>query len=270
MAFIEILTPFLLASIGGLYSELSGFTNVTLEGYISLGGFIFITLRLITGSDIVALFLTMTLITLISFLQGFITIKIKANSIITGLATNMGIAGFISVLSYKLFNTKGVITLDIIKEYNTLPFILIALLLPGLTYIILKHTVFGLRLKTRGINKKVLLYSGVNNNFYRISGIIISAILSGLAGIFLAMELRSFTPNLSGGRGWIALIIVFLGKKSPIGILISATVFAVATMFSNIAQVSRIPEEIILAAPYILTLIALILSHSKRSRNRSR
>lgn len=260
MAFIEILTPFLLASIGGLYSELSGFTNVTLEGYISLGGFTFITLRLLTGSDIIALLLTLILIILVSFLQGFITIKIKANAIITGLATNMGLAGFISVLSYKLFNTKGVISLNILKEYTTLPFIVIALLLPGITYIILRYTVFGLRLKARGINKKVLIYSGVNNHFYRISGIIISAVLSGLAGVFLAMELRSFTPNLSGGRGWIALIIVFLGKKSPIGILISSIIFAGATMLSNIWQGSMIPQDIILAVPYILTLFALFLS----------
>lgn len=270
MAFLEILTPFLLASIGGVYSELSGFTNVSLEGYISLGAFVFITTRLITGSDFAALVITLLIVVIASFFQGYLTIKIRANAIITGLATNMGIGGLISVLSYKLFNTKGVIPLETAKEYFTIPLIILALLLPVITYTVLNYTVFGLRLKTRGINKKVLLYAGINSHLYRIYGIVISSLLAAMAGIFLSMELRSFTPNISGGRGWIALIIVFLGRKSPLGILISATIFAAATMLSNIGQVSQIPEEVILATPYILTLLALILSNFKRSRSQSK
>lgn len=260
MIFLQILTPFLLASFGGLYSELSGYTNVSLEGYISLGGFIFITTTILTGSTAIGISVSLILLFFLSLFQGIITIKIKANPIITGLATNLGISGIISVFSYKLFTTKGVIALNRAQEYNTISIVIISLLFPIITFFILKNTSYGLRLKTRGINKKVLTYSGVTSNYYRISSMVISAVFAGLGGIFLAMELRSYTPNLSGGRGWLSLVIIFLGRKSPLGILLSAIVFTFTIIISNFGQTTGIPGDLILAIPYIVTLLALIIS----------
>lgn len=260
MIFIQILTPFLLASFGGLYSELSGYTNVSLEGYISLGGFIFIAITMLTGSTIIGITASLILLVLLSILQGVITITIKANPIITGLATNLGISGIISILSFKLFNTKGVIALTRTEEYKTGVLTIISLIIPIATYIILKYTRYGLRLKAHGINKKVLIYSGIKSNYYRISSMVISALFAGLGGLYLAMELRSYTPNLSGGRGWLSLVIIFLGRKSSVGISLSAILFTITIIISNKGQTTGIPGDLVLAIPYTVTLLALIIS----------
>lgn len=259
--FLEILTPFLLASIGGLYSELSGYTNVALEGYISLGGFLFILFTIYSGSVLAAIAVTLILLGTVGFFQSYITEKIRANSIITGLAVNLGISGFIALSSFYLFNTKGVVSLGRESVFST-PIILLALLAPLISIVILKKTRFGLRLKTRGLNKKVLIYSGVSTLKYRTLPTIYSAILSGLGGIFLAMRLRSYTPNLAGGRGWISLVIIFLGRKSPLGIVLSCGVFSFSILLSNLLQKGGINSEIILALPYLITLIFLIVSGS--------
>lgn len=257
--FLEILTPFLLASIGGLYSEISGFTNVALEGYLSLGGFLFILFSFLTGSLILGVIISLILVGILGFLQSFITVKIKGNSIITGLATNLGIAGFISVTSFHIFRTKGVVSLNI-EKISSEPIIILALVLPFLTYIILKYTRFGLRLKARGFNKKVLIYSGISTLKYRVIPTAISGVFAAMGGIFLAMELRSYTPNLGGGRGWISLVIIFLGRKNPIGVIISSGVFSLAILFSNLLQKGGINSELILGTPYLITLVFLILS----------
>lgn len=265
MDFLQIMTPFLLASIGGLYTEYSGTTNVAVEGYITMAAFIYITICKLTGFYYMAVFITLLVIIILSYIQSTLTIKLKANPIVTGLAINMGFFGIISAVAFKLFKTKGVIILDKLTPFNTNPIVVISLLFPILTLIIINKTRFGLRLKVRGFSKKSLMYSNLNPDFYRIIAMIITAVFSGLAGIFLAMELRSFNPNISAGRGWISLVIIYLGRKNPIGILFGCIIFSTTQILSNIGQSQAIPSDIILASPYVITLIALILtSRSKK------
>ena len=267
MDFLQILTPFLLASIGGLYTEYSGTTNVAIEGYITLTAFIFITITKLSGSIYLGVVLALIIIAIISYIHSTLTIKLKANPIITGLAINIGFLGLISALTFRIFNTKGLLLLSNQGAINTTPIVIIALLSPIITILVLGYTRYGLRLKARGYNKNILLYSNIKPDFYRTSSFIISGLLSGLAGIFLSMELRSYIPNISAGRGWIALVIIFLGRKRPLGILLGCTVFTLTQILSNVGQNKLIPSDIILASPYIITLIALVLTSRKKPSN---
>lgn len=264
--FLRIMTPFLLASTGGLYTELSGFTNVALEGYITMGAFLFVTIFRLTGNVFLSITAVLLIISVIAFSHSFLTLKIKANNIITSLAMNMIFIGLISVMSFRIFGTKGVITIEDFRSDNTWIITLIAVFVPFITYFILKYTRFGLRLRANGINKKILYYSNIPTGFYTVSAMIISSILSAAAGIFLAMELRGYIPNISSGRGWISLVIVFLGRKNPFGIILGCSVFTLTQILSNISQVRSIPSDIVLAFPYILTLTALLLSHIRKNR----
>lgn len=264
MDYLQIITPFLLASIGGLYTEYSGTTNVALEGYMTMAAFLFISISKICGNIYLGVIITLLITLKLSFLHSTLTIKLKANSIITGLAINMGFFGLISAISYRLFNTKGVIILENTDKIDTSFITILAISLPLITLLIIKKSRYGLRLLVRGTNKKNLIYSNINPNFYRISAMMISGVLAAIAGIFIAMELRSFIPNISAGRGWISLVIIYLGRKHPIGILIGTIIFSGTWVISNISQSQSIPTEIILATPYILTLIALILTSSRK------
>lgn len=264
MDFLQTMTPFLLVAIGGLYTEYSGTTNVALEGYMTMSAFLFISISKVSGSLTYGVIFTIVIILIISYIHASLTIKLKANPIITGLALNMGFFGLISAVGYKIFNTKGVILLENSSQIDTTIITIFALILPFLTLFIMKNTTYGLRLKVRGINKKNLLYSNINPDFYRITSTMISGLLSGLGGIFLGMELRSFIPNISAGRGWISLVIIYLGRKHPIGILIGCFIFSLTQIMSNLSQSQAIPTDIILASPYIFTLIALILTSRRQ------
>lgn len=264
--FLRIMTPFLLASSGGLFTELSGFTNVALEGYITMGAFLFVTIFRFSGSVIFSIFGALTIISIVAFSHSFLTLKIKANNIITSLAMNMIFIGLISTISFRIFGTKGVITLESSKLSYTWIVTIIAVSVPLISYFILKYTRFGLRLRVNGLDKKILYYSNIPSSHYTISAMVISSILSATAGIFLAMELRGYIPNISSGRGWISLVIVFLGRKNPFGIVLGCSVFTLTQILSNLSQARTIPSDIVLAFPYILTLAALLLSHIRKNR----
>jgi simple sugar transport system permease protein len=64
---------------------------------------------------------------------------------------------------------------------------------------------------------------------------------------------------MTAGKGWIALVVIFLGARKPLGILAAAFVFGLAESFSNYAQgLLNIPADFILAMPYLLTLLAMV------------
>ena len=89
--------------------------------------------------------------------------------------------------------------------------------------------------------------------------ILVSGFTCGAAGSMLTLNLQAFVPNITSGRGWIALVVIYLGNKTPLGILIASFVFGLAESLSNYAQgFMRIPADFILAFPYIVTVVAMV------------
>jgi simple sugar transport system permease protein len=86
--------------------------------------------------------------------------------------------------------------------------------------------------------------------------------MNGLAGAFYSLGfLGLFTENIIGGRGWIAFAICFLGNWNPLGVLVGALVFGLADAVAVSIQTSAfklIPNEFVIALPYILTIVATI------------
>jgi len=81
----------------------------------------------------------------------------------------------------------------------------------------------------------------------------------GLAGAILSLQMGAFVPGVTAGRGWIALVAIYLGNKTPHGILIACLVFGFAESFSNYAQGAiDVPADFILAFPYLITVVAMI------------
>jgi simple sugar transport system permease protein len=92
------------------------------------------------------------------------------------------------------------------------------------------------------------------------SAILVSGFTCGLAGAVLTLKLAAFLPNITSGRGWIALVAIYLGNKTPWGILIASFVFGLAEALSNYAQGAiKVPADFILAFPYAITVLAMIL-----------
>jgi simple sugar transport system permease protein len=275
---ILIMTPLLLASLGGLFTELSGMLNIALEGLLLFGAFFGIIGTYYSGSMVVGVCLGILGAMLLSALLATITLYLKANVFITGLAANLFASGMAVVLSYKLFGNKGVVVFeeiqrlptfsiplirdipilgDLLSGYNAYVYLSWFLLLLG--YIVLEKTVFGFRLRATGLNPQALSSLGLKVNRYRFLAFLVSGFTCGLGGSLLTLNLGAFVPNITSGKGWIALVVIFLGNKKPIGLLIASLVFGLSDAFSNYAQGAfNVPSDFILAIPYVVTLLAMI------------
>ena len=275
---VAIMTPLLLAAMGGLFTELSGMLNIALEGLMLTGAFTSIIFTFYTGSMVVGVLLGIVCTMALAALLGTVTLHLKSNVFITGLATNLFASGLTVVLSFRLFGNKGVVVFD---QIGNLPRLHIPVLqripiigdlfighhiLVYLSWIlllvvswVLYKTPFGFRLRAAGLHETTLVSLGMRPQRYRFIAFLISGFTCGLAGAVLTLNLGAFVPNITSGKGWIALVVIFLGQKKPLGLLLAALVFGFADAFSNYAQGAyNIPADFILAIPYIFTLLAMV------------
>ena len=265
---ISISVPLLLAAIGGLFCELSGTLNIALEGLLLIGAFSSIVAAHFVGNVFLGVLIGMLFVMLISFIQALVTFKLKANVFIAGIATNLLASGLCTVISYKLFKNKGVVVFNDVPKLKILNlpipgqtiFSYIAIGLLVVCYVVLYKTPFGIHLRATGKNEIALSSLGLKPDYYRIIAYVISGATCSLGGAMLTLGLGSFVPNISNGKGWMALVIIFLGGKNPWGLLIASLVFGLADSFSNYAQgILNVPADFILAIPYFFTLLAMVI-----------
>jgi len=272
------MTPLLLAAAGGLFTELAGMLNIALEGLMLAGAFFGFAAASAFNSIPLGMLAGALASTAIAWAYGSVTLKLKANVFITGLAANIFASGLTAVLSARWFGTKSVIALAIPNPVQ--PFAPLLGRIPVLGKLLFSHhslvyvswiaailaallvyrSVLGLRIRATGTRAEAVLSAGFSPDTYRLVAVMISGALCGLAGASLSLPLGAYVPNMSSGRGWIALVAIYLGNKKPSRTALACFIFALAESFSNYAQGQfRIPSEFILAIPYAATLIALSL-----------
>jgi len=255
-----IMTPLLFAATGGLFPALAGMLNIALEGLLLIGAFAAIVAVYYTGSFAAGLIAAICVSIALSALLAYTTLNLRSNVFITGLAANMLAAGLTAVLSHALFDTRGVIALGDIHIINAIPFTAASLLLLLVAWLVIYKTPFGYRLRACDKHEAALVSLGLHPGTYRWAAFLISGLYCGIGGAFLSLNLGAFVPNMTAGKGWIALVVIFLGARRPLGLLAAAFIFGLAESFSNYAQgLFNVPADFILAMPYLLTLLAMVL-----------
>lgn len=276
---IDIMTPFLLAALGGLYSSLAGVLNIALEGLMIFSAFFSIVVTVATGNLLLGILGGVVATLVLTALFGFIALGMRANIFICGLATNLLAAALSTVLSLSFYGQTGSVNFpdmpilqpvripfvqnipvlgDILASHNVLVYI--SWLLLAASVLVIYRTPFGMRLRAVGHSQKAAFALGINPRRYQFISLLISGAACALGGSVLTLTLGAFVPNVSSGRGWIALVIIYLGRRTPIGILIGSVVFGLVEYLSNYLQVaSSIPSGLLLAMPFFVTVIALVV-----------
>ena len=92
---------------------------------------------------------------------------------------------------------------------------------------------------------------------YRFAGVLLCGLLASLGGAWLASEQHSFTDGMTGGRGYIALAAMIVGKWNPMGAAAACLLFGAAEALQITLQGSAFPSEVLQALPYLVTMLAL-------------
>jgi simple sugar transport system permease protein len=257
---LRISVPYVLASVGASFSERSGVVNLALEGLILAGAFGAATGQHLTGSAWAGVCCALLLGLLIALLHAFVTITLKADQIVSGIAINilvMGATRFgLSLVFGSAMNSERIPGMDAPSVLLD-PLFLLAVLSVAIGQFIMFRTPFGLRLRAAGESAETVETAGVNVRRLRYSGVLVSGALAALGGAFLVYQQHSFTDNMSAGRGYIALAAMIIGKWSPAGAGLASLLFASTEAMQMWMQTGWLPTQLVQSLPYVITLVVL-------------
>jgi len=273
-ASVRFSTPLLGASLGEAVSERAGLVNVSLEGMM-LCGALGATLGVYyTGSPWLGVLCGILAGMLVALVQGFFSITLAVNQIVVGIALNIASLGATTFISRSVFGvteSTQVLGLESVRLpflgsipilgdalFNHSVLVYITYLLIPVVALVLTRTEWGLSLRAVGEHPEAADSLGVSVAKTRYMAVLVCGMLAGLAGCFFSLvQLNMFVEGMTGGRGFIALAVVIVGKWNPWHLALVSLLFGMLDAVALRAQALNIglPYHLLLALPYIVTLL---------------
>jgi simple sugar transport system permease protein len=288
---LRVSVPLILCALAGVMCERSGVIDLGLEGKMLMTAFATAAVGVASGSLVLALVAALAVGLALSMLHGYACVSHRGDQVVLGMAITMTAAGLSVVLGMAWFAQGGqtpplpenvrldrwfvgagdlVAQVPFVGKTLSLAFfghnlmVYSALVLVGVVWWLLYRTRFGLRLRAAGENPTMVDAAGVSVKALRYQALAINGVLSSLAGAYLVLAQNpSFIPNMTAGRGYMALAALIFGKWHPVGALWACLLFGFLDAVSIRLQgvplpgLGEVPVQFIQALPYLLTVVLL-------------
>jgi len=274
---IRLATPYLYATIGETFGQLSGVLNLGVEGIMLMGAFAAFYVALTTGNLWLGLLAAIVVGAVMGLAMAFISVTLQAEQGISGIGVYLFGLGMSDLLFQKTMGSVEtvngfpaipipfLVNLPVVGSllFNHNVLVYGAYLLVPLAWIVIHKTTWGLKLRSVGQNPAAADSLGVSVNMVRYVSVTFGGLMSGIAGASLSIALLNvFQQNLTSGMGFIAVALVYFGGWSPWGVLGGSLLFSTINALQNWAQIANlpIPPTFAVMMPYVLTILALVFA----------
>ena len=255
-------TPLVFAGIGELVTEKSGVLNLGVEGMMLVGAVSAFIILVITGSYFLAFFVSILSGIIMSGLFAFLVLFLMSNQIATGLALTIFGIGLSSMLGKQYIGTP-------IDGMSPWFFVIFSFLIVFLVSYFFYKTKAGLILRAVGESHNSAHALGYSVIKIRFLSILFGGSMCALAGSYISIcYAPMWQEGMTAGRGWIALALVVFATWKPERVLIGAYIFGGVTILQMNLQALglRFPGQFFSMAPYVATIIVLVLISSNKLR----
>jgi simple sugar transport system permease protein len=288
---VRLSVPLIFCCLAGLYSERSGVVDIGLEGKMLAAAFSAAVVAATWGSAWLGLAAGIVTAIAFSLIHGVSAISYRGNQIVSGVAINMLTLGLTALLGNVWYgqggrtpNVSGAarfqpidlpfadtvrhlpvigpIYADALSGHNILVYLAVACV--PLTAWAVYRTRFGLRLRAVGENPAAVDTAGISVSWLRYRAVVICGVLTGFAGAYLSIaQSAAFVPNMTAGKGFMALAALIFAKWRPWPALGACLLFGFLDAFAiqmqgkSLPGIGEVPVQLILALPYILTVVLL-------------
>ena len=286
-AAVRMALPVLLASLGEIFSELSGVMNIGLEGIMAVGAFTGFAVVLISGNAWYGLIGAIIAGALLGLLMAFLSVTLRLNQVVAGLTLVLFGVGISDFLYRQLFGVSGTpprieplaevqipllsdipILGEAIFSQSAAVYVTIGLVI--LFWFIIKRTTWGLKIRAAGEMPGAVQTAGTSVTLIRYVCPIVGSALAGMAGGFITVvQLGLYAEGVIGGRGWVSLALVVFAAWKPGPAVVGAVIFGLAQAVQLRLQAlgpKSIPFEFFIMLPYVLTILALFVGRDRLSR----
>ncbi|NQS91958.1 MAG: ABC transporter permease [Chloroflexi bacterium] len=283
-ATIRISTPLLIGALGGLVAEHSGVMNMGLEGMMMFGVFTVWWIAAGGGSTLLGIGIALIVGAFFGLLLGVLVIYLKVDQTVSGLSINLLAIGITEFTFRAIRDLADAATVTLLPTLNIplladIPYIgeiffqqsvftyLAFLGVPVIAWF-LSRTKLGLSIRSAGENPRAVDTQGINVNIIRLGATAFGGMMAALGGAFLMSVTSRFLVDMTGGRGWLAIIIVIAGNWKPTRMVIATLVFAFLGALQATLTTFEIalPYEFLLIMPYVLALVTLMISRVRSAQ----
>jgi len=296
-------TPIVLAALCGVMCERSGVVNIGIEGMMLTAAFVGWIVGIIlapllpadpspffgvTPALLIAFVVAVASAVLVALLHAWLSITVRADQIISGTIINILAAGLTAyiytIVSRNSPESAGAFAAFVPPaDLTNLPVIgwILAMFLEqgpiAMSVIVivigfqiwLFRSRWGLRSRAVGEHPKAAETVGIDVIRVRYRNVLYGGVLAGLAGAYLSMEAsNSFNAGITGGRGFIGLAAMIVGRWTPLGAFGAALLFSSSQALGQIIKFASpsgdlgdvmlsVPGQFYDALPYLVTIIIL-------------
>lgn len=277
---VRLTVPLLLAMLGELISERAGVMNVGLEGMMTAGAFAAYVAAIFSWGLPAAILFAAVAGILSALLMALGSVWWKGNGILVGFALFILVPGVANFIYIQAGWTAGTPALPIIAIpiLSRLPifgaalfaqnvFYYLAVVLTFLVWFMFAHTRAGLMISAVGHSPSVAATKGLSPRRIQTYALVACGAFAGLGGASLSLgAIGSYVPDIIGGRGFIVIAIVILGRWTVLGAAAGALVLGLLDAIRlSLADQPHVPVQLLGSLPWIVVILMLIVSARMRS-----
>lgn len=269
-------TILLFPTIGEIFTERSGVMNLGVEGMMIMGAFFGFVVTYETKNPYLGFLVGMLAGGLTSLIHAFVSITLRGNQVVSGLALTIFGSGFTNFYGQKWVNLKLTATPSRISIplLSKIPYIgpiffkqdalvYTSYIFAIVMWFILYKTKVGVHLRAVGQNARASDAMGVNVYATRYWWTFFGGLLAGAGGAYLTIAYAPFwLDGMTAGRGWIALALVIFAMWDPLNAMIGAYLFGgIDALQLQLQAIGvTIPSSLLNMLPYLLTLIVITVA----------
>lgn len=287
---VRLAMPTAVAAAGETFGERAGVLNLGLEGMMLIGAMVSFLAAYYSGNTWLGVLAGPAAGATLAAIMGIFTIKLKTEQVVNGIAIVLFATGFTSFVFAEIFGvtaapprigllpTVKLPLLGSIPGIGTILFnqnvlVYISVLLIALIWFVLFRTRLGLSVRAVGETPTAADTAGVSVEGIRWLALLVSGAMAGLGGGLLVIaQLGFFADGVTGGRGWIAIALVYFSRWNPAWALAGAMLFGVTDALQLRIQAASggqravVPFEVFQALPYLVTILVMVLSALRARR----
>lgn len=285
---IRVMTPILFAALACMVFTKGGIDSIGTEGimlccalagplgsYVTKSAFAGVVVAMIVGAALSCLF-------------GYVTISLKSEPVLAGIALNTLASGLTIFVIYYATGEKGStqslmsptvpnVQIPLLKSIPVLGAIFsghsvltyLGLMIMVLLAFFIYRTPAGLRIRSVGENPDAAQSVGISVIKYKYMSLLIAGALCGLGGAYMSMSYVSFfSKEMIAGRGFIGMAAESMGRGTPWGVTLSALLFGAADSLAIRLQLLQLPAQLIQTIPYVITIVAIAIYSYSRSKQK--
>jgi general nucleoside transport system permease protein len=272
-------TPLVYGTVGETYTERAGVLNLGIEGTMYAGAFFGFAVAYQTGNPWLGLAAAVVVGLIAGAIMGLLTVTLGANQHVSGLGLTIGLIGISEFANRLLFSGSSLARIEpmpiwdpleglgdiggIANQYG-LTYLAFLVVVPAAWWV-LARTPLGLSIRAVGENPEAADVAGISVFRIRYVALMIGGALMAVGGAFITLAmLGSFTLDIIAGRGWVCIALVIFGRwrifRGVLGALVFAAVTSLGLRLHITPGFEGVPNELMLALPYVVVIAALALS----------